>query len=491
MRTLPVLATLTLASLASPGHADAPPPAIQAARAPSSADDFEQAKHKLELQLAEDLAGVAKFCDRKKWLMERDRIYEEVLEFDPSHSKARRALKYKKRKGEWEQDDDYRLPRNKGRVDLDTVQGMERECHSQHHDDCLKLLDALEEDLGADRVEIELRSLLLGFPESTEVPPRLGYVQGWEGKPWVMPETKRSRARRRELKALATRLREEAPAAPDAPYLDWEQDLGVEWAGSVQSDRVRVVSSNSARECAKVAEVVWAAQDFVQQVLGIERTVPEGFTVYVMESESDLENFAGSYPGLSKRDRERLPEVASTWLPGGVLLAWTDGGVRRLDSIARQIVALLLTREFHLGARHGWVYEGFGLYLSYKLVGTRLTLTVHETGYVDKPRNPEFLKGLRDRNANWFRLAHEALTGETKPNFVFLLGKDVNRLTAEDLFFSYSLAAFILELRPEKAEPILRRIGKGDAPATVLEEELGQKLPQIEEHVIAWLADML
>ena len=76
--------------------------------------------------------------------------------------------------------------------------------------------------------------------------------------------------------------------------------------------------------------------------------------------------------------------------------------------------------------RHGWISEGLGLYLSYMLVGTRLSLSVRETEYVDGKRDPEFLRRLRDEKANWLRLAHEALTGETKPNFVFLLGKDVN-----------------------------------------------------------------
>ena len=74
---------------------------------------------------------------------------------------------------------------------------------------------------------------------------------------------------------------------------------------------------------------------------------------------------------------------------------------------------------------------------------------------------------------------------------MFLLGKSVNQLTVEDLFFSYSLAAYILELYPEKAATILRRIGESKQPATILEEELGQKLPDLEQHLIAWLADML
>ncbi|MEE8469219.1 MAG: hypothetical protein V3T22_12235, partial [Planctomycetota bacterium] len=240
----------------------------------------------------------------------------------------------------------------------------------------------------------------------------------------------------------------------------------------------------------QAAEIVWAAQDFVQQALGIGAALPKGFTLYLMESEEEIGAFCEAYPELPQKEREQIPLVASSWLPAGNLVVWTEGRIRRLDSLSRQVIALLLSREFRVYGRHGWISEGFGLYLSYKLVGTRLSLSVHETGYVDEQRDPDFMNRLRAKNANWFHLAHEALTGETKPNLVFLLGKNVNLLTAEDLFYSYSLAAYILELQPEQAEPILRRIGQGGAPATVLEEELGQKLPELEQHLIAWLADM-
>ena len=250
MQTLQAIAaTLILASLALPAPAAGTPSVIRPDAVTSSADDYNEAKQKLDLQLSKDLADVAKYCEKKKWLTERDRIYGLVLELDPSHSKARRALKYKKtRKGEWEQDDEYRPPRNKGRVDLDAVQEKEQKCHSKRHDAWLKLLDKFEESLGEARSLDELRAMLASFPKSDEVRQRLGYVEGWEGKPWVLPETKRSRERRKALTAQATRLRKEAPEATDSPYLEWEGDLGVDWVSCVRNDRVRVLSSVSKQE---------------------------------------------------------------------------------------------------------------------------------------------------------------------------------------------------------------------------------------------------
>ena len=73
---------------------------------------------------------------------------------------------------------------------------------------------------------------------------------------------------------------------------------------------------------------------------------------------------------------------------------------------------------------------------------------------------------------------------------MFVLGKDVNQLSPEDLLYGYALAAYILEVHGDKAARILTRIGDEEAPALVLEEELGRKLPELEKHIVRWLDDV-
>ena len=70
-----------------------------------------------------------------------------------------------------------------------------------------------------------------------------------------------------------------------------------------------------------------------------------------------------------------------------------------------------------------------------------------------------------------------------------MLGKDVNSLTGNELLYGYVLSAYILEVLPDKAPELLKRIGSGDQPAIVLEETFGMKLDTIERQLFNWLDD--
>ena len=91
--------------------------------------------------------------------------------------------------------------------------------------------------------------------------------------------------------------------------------------------------------------------------------------------------------------------------------------------------------------------------------------------------------------ANWLGLAHGVLTKEKPPTLPFVLGKDVNQLTADDLLVSYGLSVYLIEGHPDLAPKILRRAAKEPA-VTVLEEELGVTLKELQSDLTEWLKEM-
>ena len=482
-----MIATLLLLSLTAPvptAHGSLPVPHISHV----APDDFDDELKKAIASYADDLAKVAEWCEKEDWFAEAEQIFEEVLLIDPDNKRARKGLGYKRVRGEWERDEDRKRVRNEERVDLDKLEERAKKAKASQLKRMLKVLDKFEEEVEPERIEAELWTLLDQHSESDDVRRRLGFVKGWEGRPWVMAESKQAKERREEIKKLGRELRERAPDPEAAPVDGWEKELGPKWQGCGRNDRVRAMTSNAASELEDVLEVAWTAQEIMNEVFDMDYQLPADCTVYLMSGKSEVEKFAENWPETD-RDRSMWPNVSSTWLGGPYLGVWRDDKTARLDSVSRQMIGQMMWGGFGVSSRQGWIFEGFGLYLSYRVVNTRLSFFIRQTQYTEGGKS-NFNSRLRQSRANWFRLAYEALTGEDKPKLVFVLGKDVNQLSPEDLLYGYALAAYILEVHGDKAARILTRIGDEEAPALVLEEELGRKLPELEKHIVRWLDDV-
>ena len=107
----------------------------------------------------------------------------------------------------------------------------------------------------------------------------------------------------------------------------------------------------------------------------------------------------------------------------------------------------------------------------------------------ERPVGPPPWQQLQLADVNWLEEGRRLLSGPNAPHLEFLLGKSVNNMRDEDLLFSYVLAAYLLEGRPKETPTILRRIGAGNHPVKVLEEELGRPLREIEARLLRWLEE--
>ncbi|MHC5031972.1 MAG: tetratricopeptide repeat protein, partial [Planctomycetota bacterium] len=68
---------------------------------PSFMDDYEARLEKLPFDDAEAIFEFGRWLAENEWASRAARAYEEVLELDPDHRGARRALGYKLYEGEW------------------------------------------------------------------------------------------------------------------------------------------------------------------------------------------------------------------------------------------------------------------------------------------------------------------------------------------------------------------------------------------------------
>ncbi|MDA1264079.1 MAG: hypothetical protein O2816_03250 [Planctomycetota bacterium] len=448
-------------------------------------DAFDKAKDKVLTRTANDLISVAKWCADEGYGLERDRMYGLVLGLDADNKKARHALMYVKgESGEWVQSEEFAPSRNSGRVDFDELEEREEKVWGRWAKSLVACIEEHEDDLTAAERERELRVILARFPDHAKVRRELGYVEGWDGKPWVTPGAKRAHERRRQIKAFAKDRREQASKPGAVELEDYERECGVEWAGAMESRAGRVLTSAGAQEAELALELIEAAPAFLADVFGNAPSLPAGMRAYLVEGQDPLPRLVAAIPGARGPS---VKGVGSWWTRGNVLLVGTSSRAGRLDMVSSQVIHHLLRDSFGISGEQGWAYEGFSIYLSHKLCGTRLSYSVQPSEYVEQDKSTG--QRMRANGASWLRMGHEILSGEKPPNLVFVFGKDINQLTDVDLMIGYGLAAYLLEAHADKAPEILRRLGKEPA-VTVLEDVLGTKIDRLRTELAEWLGEM-
>lgn len=446
--------------------------------APHPLEDFEEARAKVRRELADGLYETGKWCHKKKWYQERDRLYREAIEVEPSHLKARKALGYERRRdGSWELKKEQEEQRNRGRVDLEAIE----ERAAKALDDWREATHELLEDYAATVTDAQRREeyqlICDRFPDDEAAHKGLGHVPGWEGRPWVSKAVRASYDRRKQLKEIVSREREVGRAMEDLEPREFE--AGLTWEASGKNARARAFSRIGAEDAKAALELAYAAQSLVNEGCGIDVELPEGLTFYLVEDNAQLIEVAQAHPESAA---DGLDGVGSFWLDWRSMVTWGEDTTIRVDAVARQTVSWLLRHKYKLSVKQGWAWEGIGLYLSFRVCGTRLRFFVRESDYVGAEGRSD---DLRNPEANWLKLAKDVLQKQP-PNMKFLLGKDVNSLTERDLLVAYALGAYLVEGRKAELPKILSRITT-EPSTVVLQEELGLDPDQLGKELRRWL----
>jgi hypothetical protein len=474
---------------------------VLALPASSAAQDLERdilraRKHFASLVVREEAALVPQLWELARWArarklyLEVDRIARAVIAIDPDHSPARKALKYLKRTDGWVLSRAYRTPRNFG-------DGEQLELYAQALVEVTdpfqaKLFRRLERDsrkLAPGTRDAVLRRLLVLDPDDEALRAVLG-ERKLDGR-WVLEETARAaevsgRIATRAEQALE-RVRRPGIDAPTKP----ERGLKLAWKTVRITRGVRVLGTTQRAEVDETARVTQAVAHFFHTVFGHGQSHRRGYTIFLLKDPGQRDILLETMEGIDDPTKDQLRRAAGGWLGKPNRLGeWDPSPARRLDGAARQTLGTLLMDAYGIDGRHGWAWEGLGLYMVYRMVGTRLTYFIDRTGYTAN-RKTTLWPRLQAPGARWLVEARVLLASERAPGLEFLLGRSVDTMRDEDLLYAYALAAYLLEGRPDDVPRILKRIGAGEHPVRVFEAVTGLSLEDLELRIRRWLDETL
>ncbi len=453
---------------------------------------FDAAWRARTAQLVVDLEALAKRAQKSKLYRSRDEVCERILRFDPDHEAARKWLKYKRDKqGRWARKGRYKPPRNFGKAGRTTFRDRARALGDSFAQDAFALLARHEGSVASDTRARAIRDVLAVAPHRNDARTANREVQTAEGT-WMLEESVRGREGRRGLATAAQHALDAVKEPRRVRPTENENKVRIGWTGILQGSRVRMLGTNPRDElerCHRTAEAVFGLMD---TVFGEPPARVNGLTIFVLMTDDERKTLLANHPKATDAYRKVSGRRASSWFPK-TNVAWIKAGVTgRLEWSTRQPLATLLRRTYGVTAKHGWAFEGFGLYLSYLLTGSRGTFFVRPTGYNDgaKPKTGQLWERLRAEGASWRDEARAMFAANQGPNVHLLFGKGTNAMTMEELLYAYVLAAYILEGHPGKATAILKAIGKDKKrPAEVFGRVLGVDLEGLDLRLRRWLAE--
>jgi hypothetical protein len=203
----------------------------------SPADELAPARQ----QAVTDLEGFVEWTGTVKLYLERDRAWEAILVFAPTHEAAHKGLKHQKnRDGSWKVPEKRAESKNFGK------EPQLAECAKRRGEIAAKyreaLVPVLEKHKPAPAARAELVAALLAIDPDDSASRALN-GEAKRGEEWVLAESEKARERRAELKTLVKELVAAVPAPVEGTPRPGENALGVTWTACVSTPLVRVISS--------------------------------------------------------------------------------------------------------------------------------------------------------------------------------------------------------------------------------------------------------
>jgi hypothetical protein len=290
---------------------------------------------------------------------------------------------------------------------------------------------------------------------------------------------------RAELAARVARCLAErrAPSAPETTRL-----FGLELQ-VVSVEGVQALASGGAEEAREVARRLAAARALYGELTGSEPRYPHGLRVFLLDARAAKDAFLAQHPALAPEARERLARLECSGIEGTADWAfYQEDAEQRLDGALRLAFDWLMRAQGITLARHAWLHEGLGSYLTHALAGTNLTWMLPiPPARLRTSEDRALLTGMKEPLADWLALARTAFEPEPRFDLEELLHLTLDELDPRDHLRAYALAAFVLEVRPSALAPLLAHLGSGADPREGLEQQLGTTMPELRERLAEWL----
>lgn len=466
--------------------------ALLAVGAPLQRADFEARRAEAWVVLRKDLDGYVEWCHSKSLFQEKARALELVLEFDPAHAEARKALGFVRDKnGEWRAPAKPKVFKDFDKKALAEAPERWRAMSADFVGRMAALIET--EGLAPEQRELAAREALRFDPDNERIHTRLGDVRGENGKgekTWVLPETLRAKEGREALRLHVRNAFQRAEGVAQAAPLNEREKRFALPLTAVAAPGLRVVGTTGEDELLLAAQAVLGLQYFLQAVFDSKYVLPHDLTVFLLADPSQLPPFLAGHPGVPEAERARFALLEGGGIPGTNDFAfWTGDTQRRIDGSVRLVLGFWLSGAFEINVTHGWAYEGIGLYLTRALVRSRLTWLAQPSTVLDAQQDLALRQKLIDPATNWMDEALRLVQEKRQPPFPELFQKNALVLTTEDVLTAYTLATYLLEVRPEVVPKMLARLGTGYSAAQGLQEALGMDLATFQAHLARWLSE--
>jgi hypothetical protein len=458
--------------------------------APAGAGTVDDERKAAAASLAPRLEALATWAHDVKLFRSRDRTYALLLRFVPDHAEARKWLKVAKGKdGAWKQDPRYKEPKDFDPKLLPDFEGRRASAVGPFADALAALLER-SEDLTVESREALLGDFLAAAPDDARARRANGEVL--TAGTWLLEETLAARKRRRAIEEAAAKALADVKPPVETQATDAENALGAAWTCVLKMPDLRVLGTPPGEEVERTAREMQAARPYLRSVFDAELPTFPGMAVYLFTSPQEGRDAVARDPEFGEEEREFAANLVSTWSPkSNHLFAWSADPLVRRDSAVRQIVGATLRFKFGVTVKRGWAWEGFGLYLTHKITGTRLTFFVRRSEYADGGKAPgdDLLRRLQESGADWMEEGRALLASEKRPEFRLLLGKDVNGMLGDDALYAYLLASYVLEGRPDAASRVLKGVNRGAGPDEWVRESLGFTVEGLERRLARWVEE--
>jgi hypothetical protein len=431
-------------------------------------------------QLQTDLEDHAAWCGKNGLREARHVACKTLLLLDPEHKTARKQLKFKwnKKQLRWVQQKNYKRPLDpEGPRSTAGTERMEALT--------TRFVDAI---FAKGKLTARDRTVAMAIaPESERVREANGEIR--HGDDWLLIETPQSRKRMKLIGRLRAKLLKDAMPPTEGLVTDEDKQFGIPFPRAWVGSAWRALGDVPDSELKKLLLLCDKTHPMLTGVYGIKATAPRGFSLYVLKGQA--ETALAKHAAFSDEDRKYSLGIDGIWVPGAFsFVTWSKSPTWRTDVVVRSVFGLHLRHRFGVTAKRGWAFEGFGMWLTYQLAGTRLSMTEKRGTYAKSEKTREAQdRGLDFSKVNWNRLAAKLYDREKRPDLSILIGKELHALTAEDSLVAYALAEYLSTAFPSQTGAFLKAYGHGASMDAALRAHLDMNFPTLEKRFERWLRE--
>jgi hypothetical protein len=456
--------------------------AIAAEAVADPADDFRTETLKKSRQALEDLGA---WCGEQKLLRKRAAIAEALLSIDAEHDQARAWLQFKRdKRGDWVRAASV-VPPVDGRSD-DWPEWVAR--RTEVLDPVRKNLEAacdfskFSKTPGRERT---LRLLVALYPDDEKLRAKHGEVR--VGGRWVLAETAATAEGRKRVEGWV----KEALKAAGAKEPVVERKVAgdeVDWACSATLGEVFVATTGNAKEVSAFTTRLFAARRLVDAAMARPGASHAPLRCDLLGNYWENKRYLEKCAELSEADRKKFADWNTWWRTWQRMVVWGDEPAERLDGALRRMIHNERSRFSTILAAPVWLNEGLGLYLTWRLVGTRLTWFRDPSKYAEADR-AEVHKELLQPTSDWIALARKIAQKQGGPRLPILAGMSFDGMTAEDDVMAFAVAAYLLECRHESVAMLFQAAAMSPSIEYALTTSLGLDLESLDWRFGRWLEE--